>query len=128
MNSAYAMFVKSRAKKMGSDISDIMHATIGLSGEAGEAIDVAKKSWVHCKPLDEAHLKEELGDALFYIQHACNLLGCTFADLIASNIAKLEKRYPAGYSDQAAQERADKQTSNICIEQEKYLNVKKEMP
>jgi len=109
MNSAYAQFVKSRAKKMGTSASDILHAVVGISGEAGEALDVVKKHWAYCQPLDTAHLREELGDILFYVQHVCNLLNCTFADLIAGNVAKLEMRYPIGYTDEAAAARADKE-------------------
>jgi len=92
----YAIFVLSRSKPMGSLTMNLHHASTGMSTEAGEALST------------QTNLVEEAGDALFYIQMLCNLLGCTLLDLIAANEAKLRLRYPDGYSDQAATERADK--------------------
>ena len=107
----YSEFVASRAKKLESPILDLHHATTGMSGECGEALDATKKLWIYNKPLTpevEENLIEEAGDCLFYIQHLCNILHCTLADLILYNMKKLTVRYPQGYSDKAAQDRADK--------------------
>lgn len=104
----YAEFVASRAKKLPTTIEDTLHMAVGVAGEAGELLDAVKKAWVYGKELDVANVKEEAGDALFYIQGLCNLYGWTLEQLIADNVAKLEKRYPSGYTDKAAQERADK--------------------
>jgi NTP pyrophosphatase (non-canonical NTP hydrolase) len=107
----YPNFVASRAKKLGSPVHDLLHGAVGVSGEAGELLDAIKKCWIYNKPLTkevETNLREECGDALFYIQHICNVLNCTIDQLIDENIRKLTKRYPNGYSDSAALDRLDK--------------------
>lgn len=106
----YSEFVASRAKPMTNATEDLLHAAIGVSGEGGELLDAIKKSWVYNQPIEGKidNIIEELGDALFYIQMAANYLGISLEHLIDSNMQKLTKRYPTGYSDQAAKERADK--------------------
>jgi NTP pyrophosphatase (non-canonical NTP hydrolase) len=102
---------------MGSLTMNLHHASTGMATEAGEALSTTKKMWIYGQDLgtvnkegktNQQNLIEEAGDALFYIQMICNLLGCTLLDLIAANEAKLRLRYPDGYSDQAASARADK--------------------
>lgn len=97
------LFVKRRA---GAD--GFMHAAAGAAGEGGEILDIAKKHWVYGKPLDRAHMLEEIGDCLHYLNQLCILLGIRIEDAMAHNVAKLNKRYPSGYTDEAAIERADK--------------------
>lgn len=88
---------------------DLIHAVFGVAGEAGELIDPVKKSMFYGKPLDVENLKEEAGDLLWYIATAlCRALNCTLEDLARANVAKLQKRYPEKYTDQAAIDRADK--------------------
>ena len=88
---------------------DLMHAALGLSGEAGEFADCIKKHWVYGQRLDKANAIEELGDLLWYIALACNALDVQLADVAAMNIEKLRKRYPARYQHDLAAFRADKQ-------------------
>lgn len=89
---------------------DLLHALLGLSGEVGELVDPVKKSMFYGKPLDVENIKEEAGDILWYIAGPlCSALGCTLEDLARANVAKLRKRYPEKYTDQAAIDRADKQ-------------------
>lgn len=110
-NRLYARFVMSRAKPMGTVVTDLLHGAVGASGETGELLDAVKKCWVYGKevtPEVVKNLKEECGDALFYIQIVCNVVGCSMQDLINENIEKLCLRYPDGYSNEAALARADK--------------------
>lgn len=106
---SYALFVEQFFKTFPTEIESLLHAGVGISGEAGELLDALKKSWIYNKPLDRDNLREELGDLLFYIQAMANLLYIDFDTLIYLNREKLEKRYPSGsYSDFHAQERLDK--------------------
>lgn len=87
----------------------ILHAAIGISGEAGELLDAIKKWTMYNKPLDRENVIEELGDMEFYLQSLRSALRISREDVLAANISKLEKRYPSGrYSDAQAQARADK--------------------
>lgn len=87
---------------------DLLHATLGISGEAGELLDAVKKSFIYNKPLDLENAKEELGDLLWYMALACRTLDVSFEELMQMNIDKLTKRYPEKYTDEDAIARADK--------------------
>ena len=104
--------------KPGSDILEkltpddcvLLHAAVGISGESGELLDAIKKSVIYRKPLDRENVIEELGDLEFFIENLRSCLGITREETLAANIKKLSIRYPNwGYSDQRAQERADKE-------------------
>lgn len=82
--------------------------SIGVAKEAGELLDILYRYTVYGKPLDVAHVREELGDTLFYITQIANSMGLTLDECMRANIEKLEKRYPGGFSEKAALERADK--------------------
>ena len=88
----------------------LLHMAVGISGEAGELLDAVKKHAVYCKPVDRANVVEELGDLEFYMQGLRQGLGITREETLEANMAKLSKRYSLGkYSNEQAQERADKQ-------------------
>ncbi len=86
----------------------LVHAAMGISGEAGELVDAVKKHWVYGKPLDTENVLEECGDVLFYLVAMLNECGFSLIDAMEHNEAKLAKRYPDGWSEQAAIERKDK--------------------
>lgn len=86
---------------------DLMHMALGLAGESGEVVDLVKKVIINGHPLDPDQMIEELGDVMFYIQGLLMAIGGDLDVVLRNNIAKLEMRYPAGYSDQASQERVD---------------------
>lgn len=105
----YEQFVWNLAKSMNTPAEELHHAATGISGEAGEIIDVSKKVWVYNKPLDAKNLVEELGDLRFYYQAMLNLLQLTDEVIVTQNMKKLSVRYADGkYSDAQAQARADK--------------------
>lgn len=88
---------------------DLIHAVLGISGEAGELLDAVKKHAVYNKELDRENVIEELGDLEFYMEQLRQRLGITRQETLDANIAKLAKRYAGlNYSDKAAQDRADK--------------------
>ncbi len=95
--------------KPGDNIGKLLHAAVGVAGEAGEVLDTVKKTWIYNKELDYENLLEEAGDLLFYTTALLIHSGYSLSDALEHNKAKLAKRYPEGYTDQAAQERADKQ-------------------
>lgn len=92
----------------------VLHMAIGIAGEAGELLDAIKKAVVYNKDLDLENVIEELGDLEFYLEGLRSGLGIAREYTLEANIQKLltndNARYKLGkYTDQAAQERADKQ-------------------
>ena len=91
------------------EAAHLLHMAVGVSGEAGELLDAVKKAAIYCKPIDRVNVIEELGDIEFYLEGLRAGMGITREECLSANISKLSKRYSAGtYSNQAAQERADK--------------------
>ena len=88
--------------------TDLLHAVLGLSGEAGELIDAVKKNLIYGKLLDIENYKEELGDILWYMALAIDSLGSSFEEVMQMNLEKLKKRYPEKYTDELASTRLDK--------------------
>ncbi|MBR4470157.1 MAG: nucleoside triphosphate pyrophosphohydrolase family protein [Erysipelotrichaceae bacterium] len=75
----------------------LINAVMGLCSESGEAIDIVKKQLFQGHELDEAHLKEELGDIAWYLAEAAQALGVDLDEIFVSNIEKLKKRFPDGF-------------------------------
>ncbi len=88
---------------------ELLHAAIGIAGEAGELLDAVRKHVFDGEPLDRENVIEELGDLEFYMMAAMMNVGVLRPHLQELNMTKLSKRYEGGYSDQQAQERKDKQ-------------------
>lgn len=99
-------------KREGPD--GFMHAASGFSGEAGEVLDHMKKHWVYERDLDIDKVMEEMGDALHYFYQLMIKLEevleepVDIEDIILDNMTKLRKRYPNGFTKEAAIARADK--------------------
>ena len=94
---------------MNEDKANLWHMATGIAGESGEIIDAIKKHVAYNKPLDRENVIEELGDIEFYMQGLRDALSITREETLEHNYTKLmTKRYPNGYSDEAAQARADK--------------------
>lgn len=87
----------------------LMHAVMGLAGEVGEVTDAVKKSVLYNKALDVENVKEEVGDILWYMALLLDEVGSSFEEVMQMNHDKLEKRYPAGFTEKAAIARADKE-------------------
>ena len=102
---------------------DLMHAALGIAGEAGEVVDLIKKHIIYTgpsasgPPLNVVHLTEELGDLEFYLAMLRSACGIDREVVLQMNINKLRKRFPSGYDNQAAQDRADKEQGWIDDEE-----------
>lgn len=81
--------------------------TMGLTGETGEVCECLKKGIFHEHGLDKQHLKEELGDSLWYLSAIASAAGFTLEEVMQANMEKRMKRYPDGFSPEASRRRAD---------------------
>jgi NTP pyrophosphatase (non-canonical NTP hydrolase) len=84
----------------------LLNAALGLCGEAGEFADSLKKHEFHAHALDEAELRKELGDVLWYVALACDALGLQLGNVMEANIEKLRRRYPEGFSSERSIDRS----------------------
>ncbi len=93
---------------MTPDKMHLLHMAVGLAGEAAEMLE-AVVTHVLGAQLDGENIREEAGDATFYIVGLLNGIHTSLEEAQFANKVKLKgKRFPKGYSDAAAQERADK--------------------
>ncbi len=87
----------------------LWHMATGVSGEAGELLDAVKKHVAYNREIDRENVIEELGDLEFYMEGIRQAVGVTREEVLLANKTKLFKRYAGfNFSNQAAQERADK--------------------
>ena len=78
----------------------LSNAVMGLCGESGEAIDLVKKHLFQGHELNRDALASELGDIAWYLAEAATALDLSLDDILAANIAKLQERYPEGFSEE----------------------------
>lgn len=87
---------------------DLLHASLGVASDAGELVDAIKKHLIYGKELDVDNVIEEIGDVMWFLALMAHAVSIDLGAVAKANIAKLAKRYPDKYSDQAAIARADK--------------------
>ena len=86
----------------GANIERLLTAGVGINAEGGEFLEIIKKMVFQGKPWTDdnrEHLIIELGDLLWYVAQATQALGISFDEVIATNVKKLERRYPDGAFD-----------------------------
>lgn len=104
----------------GNTLPDTMMDVVDKLGDASPSVDqldiaahklldFAKKETIYCKAFDESNVSQIVGELWYFVAaYARAELTMCIPELMIANIAKLEKRYPSGYSNAAAQARADK--------------------
>lgn len=73
----------------------LIDAAAGLAEEAGEVLGIVRKHLHRNRPLDDARLAEELGDALWCIAAVATARGLSLDTIATANVEKLRQRYPA---------------------------------
>jgi hypothetical protein len=80
----------------------LVHASIGMNTEQAEFADALKKHLYYGKSLDRTNLLEELGDQLWYIGIALDVLNSSFDEIMEMNINKLKARYGDKFNEEGA--------------------------
>lgn len=111
MNLTEYQYAVLRTRATTDRLDTLKLALIGLCDELGELAGPLKKYLWHGHGLDTAHLSEEVGDVLWYLATLCNVLGLSLQEALTQNIAKLERRYPHGFSTEASRTREQAQAS-----------------
>ena len=78
----YEGFAATTCKDLGSEAANVMHMKMGLITEAAEVVDILKKKHAYGKEMDIPHMKEELGDLLWYAANYCRFMNMDFANLV----------------------------------------------
>jgi len=74
------------------------HALFGLAGEVGELLSLYQKELQgHGRPNRE-HALKECSDILWFVAEFLTSQGMSFDDCMETNIEKLKKRYPEGFT------------------------------
>lgn len=91
---------------------NMIHAAIGVAGEAGELLDAIKKIVIYNKNVNYdayTNIVEELGDIEFYMEQIRQEFAISRNETLEANMGKLAKRYPNfKYSNEHAAARLDK--------------------
>ena len=85
----------------------LINGVMGLCGESGEAIDIVKKWLAQGHELDKEKLAKELGDIAWYLAETAAAIDMPLEDIFQSNIEKLQRRYPEGFSAEKSVNRTE---------------------
>lgn len=102
VSEVYEEVVKAQLKSVPAikDEKDaLLCCSIGLASECGEFSDIVIKSVFQGHDFDEIHAISEMGDIMFYLCGLASLMGISFKELMAENLAKVKRRYPNGYNN-----------------------------
>lgn len=80
-------------------MEQLYHSLHGLAGEVGEIHSLFQKE-LQGHDFDDEKLKKEVGDLLWFIAELCEAHGWPLEEVARMNIAKLEKRYPEGFTEE----------------------------
>lgn len=88
------------ASGMSKEYTRILNGLMGLNGEAGECIDILKKTEFQGHDFDPMKMVDELGDVLWYVAQLATGLGVTLEYVAQHNVDKLLARYPDGFDSE----------------------------
>ncbi len=88
------------ASGMSKEYPRILNGLMGLNGEAGECIDILKKTEFQGHDFDPMKMVDELGDVLWYVAQLATGLGVTLEYVAQHNVDKLLARYPDGFDSE----------------------------
>jgi NTP pyrophosphatase (non-canonical NTP hydrolase) len=94
----------------------LLHAAMGLCTESGEFMDMLKKHIFYGRKLDLVNAKEEIGDSMWYVAIAIDVLKTSLDEVMTVNIDKLKERYPEKFTEFHAENR-NLETERAILEQ-----------
>jgi len=112
----YQNSAKRTLAELESPLHDNLHMVLGMQTESAEIADVFKKNLAYNREVDWVNVREELGDLMWYIANICNINEWDLREIMATNIRKLEARYPEKFTNENALNR-DLETERKILEQ-----------
>jgi len=105
-------------------IDNLLGGATDLAVLSANLLDATKKHLIYESPLDLPEVRNTLAAIEYTIYTIAVSLLTTLDEILAYNIEKLSaKRYPQGYSNQAAADRADKLSINQPATQPEQLSL-----
>ena len=110
-NLAETQFTHDIPEALSDKTTMLLWTITGLVGEAGEVADALMPILKEAAQADDyspqllAEFAKELGDQQWYANGIATVLGLSMNDIQSGNIAKLESRYPQGFSSEASKNR-----------------------
>ena len=83
----------------------LLHASLGLVTEAAELADMLKKSIFYGRDIDRVNAREEVGDVMWYVGVAVDVMQTTMREIMQTNIDKLRTRFPDKFTEHHANKR-----------------------
>ena len=80
----------------------LMHGVIGIATEPAEIIEAVLKAFETGTSMDFVNLKEEVSDQMWYQNLILSECKSSFEEAADLNIAKLDARYPRGFTEHDA--------------------------
>ena len=80
----YEELASTTCKDLGSLEANNTHMQMGIYTESAELIDVLKKNLAYGKDIDWVNVKEEIGDAFWYLANFCKMNDMKFSEEVAS--------------------------------------------
>ena len=79
---------------------ELSNIAMGIGGEAGELVDMAKKVIHHGHEMNKLELIKELGDLDYYLTRLKIFYGISTEEVRKANVMKLHARYPEGFNSE----------------------------
>ena len=97
-NNEYQELVERTRNYLITKNEEVKNYCLGIISEVGELAGHLKHVLYHDWKLDRNNVKEEIGDALWYLTALASTMGFSLDDIMKHNIEKLKERYPNGFS------------------------------
>jgi len=98
----HQMTVQGFERSEDGGMEKLLHAALGLATESGELLEAVYKAKWAGEKFDVVNCKEELGDLFWYMAILFREFGFTLEDVLQINNDKLDKRYGAKFTENAA--------------------------
>jgi len=98
---------RTRPPKKGRLDLHFVQSGMGIASEAGEILGLIEKSYCQGHNVDQAKLKKEVGDLMWYAAMLLDEFDWTFEEVFDANIAKLKARYPEKFTTEDSIRRKD---------------------
>ena len=81
-----------------------LHSLFGMASEVGEINSIFQHHY-QGEIVEKEKLEKELGDLMWFIIEFCDMYGIDPSYMLRTNINKLKKRYPNGFTEKESAER-----------------------